>query len=156
VKRRTRATARTRVRESVPPYAASTSPDTTRLLLDTQVWLWWRADDRRLGRVTRAAIRAAGEVRFSVASAWEIAIKAGLGKLETPPLEGIRVQLEQHGFKPLAIEIEHALDVAALAKVHRDPFDRLLAAQASAEGLTLVTADPIFAKYGVPVLSARD
>lgn len=128
----------------------------TRLLLDTQVWLWWRADDRRLGRGTRAAIRAAGEVRFSAASAWEIAVKAGLGKLETPPLEGFRAQLEQHGFQPLAIEIEHALGVASLPRLHLDPFDRLLVTQARLEGLTLVTADATMAKYGVPVLSALD
>jgi PIN domain nuclease of toxin-antitoxin system len=127
-----------------------------RLLLDTHVWLWWQANDRRLGPAARRIIGAAAEVRFSAASAWEIAIKCGLGKLELPPGADIDAELARDGFLALPVEIAHADGVRALPPVHRDPFDRLLVAQAHAEGLALVTADPALARYGVAVVAATE
>ena len=125
-----------------------------RLLLDTHVWLWWQADDPRLGPAARRNIHSAAEVRFSAASAWEIAIKSALGKLRLPRGADIDAELARDGFVPLAVEIAHADGVRALPALHRDPFDRLLVAQALAEGLTLVTADAALARYDVPVVDA--
>jgi len=125
-----------------------------RLLLDTHVWLWWQVDHPRLGTATREAIAAASEVRLSAASVWEISIKSALGKLSLPKGADILRELELDGFVPLPIELEHATRVADLPALHRDPFDRMLVAQAMLEGLTLVTADPHLAKYGVRLLDA--
>ena len=83
---------------------------------------------------------------------WEIAIKRALGKLEVP--DSIEAELVSHGFRPLAITVEHAERAGALPLHHRDPFDRMLVAQALAEKLTLVTRDRFIQKYDVPVLEA--
>jgi PIN domain nuclease of toxin-antitoxin system len=125
-----------------------------RLLLDTHVWLWWQADDARLGPRTRDLVQRASEVRFSAASAWEIAIKASIGKLTLPDDADIGDELSHSGFLALPIEIAHADDVRHLPHLHSDPFDRLLVAQARLEGLTLVSADAQLAAYGIPVLDA--
>lgn len=120
------------------------------LLLDTQAFLWWVTDDARLSK--RAARAIAGtECLLSVASCWEMAIKVGLGKLTIPgtPARFIQQQLEVNGFGLLPISLEHASRVAALPFHHRDPFDRLLAAQALAEEMPLVSADTVFPRYGV-------
>jgi PIN domain nuclease of toxin-antitoxin system len=137
-----------RVREAPPPLSR-------RLLLDTHVWLWWQADDSRLGRAARKAIASAFEVRLSVVSAWEIAIKTSLGKLTLPRGFDVAEELERDGFAPLAIEMEHAAGVSKLPGLHRDPFDRMLISQALAEGLTLVTADPQLEGYGVGLMNAQ-
>jgi PIN domain nuclease of toxin-antitoxin system len=120
------------------------------VLLDTQAFLWWVADDPRLSKRAARAI-AATECLLSVASCWEMAIKASLGKLTLPGAVGrfVQEQLEVNGFSLIAISLEHAAGVAELPFHHRDPFDRLLVAQALAEGLSLVSADPIFRRYGV-------
>ena len=120
------------------------------VLLDTQAFLWWVADDPRLSKRASRAI-AATECLLSVASCWEMAIKASMGKLTLPGAVGrfVQEQLEVNGFSLIAISLEHAAGVADLPFHHRDPFDRLLAAQALAEGLSLVSADPIFRRYGV-------
>jgi PIN domain nuclease of toxin-antitoxin system len=120
------------------------------VLLDTQAFLWWVTDDPRLSKRAARAI-AATECLLSVASCWEMAIKASLGKLTLPGAVGrfVQEQLEVNGFNLIAISLEHAAGVADLPFHHRDPFDRLLAAQALAEGLSLVSADPIFRRYGV-------
>ena len=125
-----------------------------RLLLDTHVWLWWQLDHPRLGPAARDAIAAAPEVRLSVASVWEMSIKSALGKLSLPKGADILRELEYDGFAPLGVEFEHAVRVADLPALHRDPFDRMLVAQAILEGLTLVTADPELTRYGVPLLDA--
>ena len=125
-----------------------------RLLLDTHVWLWWQADDPRLGTESRQLIQRASEVRFSAVSAWEIAIKVGLGKLQLPEGAGVGAALEESGFVALPVDIEHAEDVRRLPDLHRDPFDRMLVAQARIEGLTLVTADRQMAAYGIQVIDA--
>ena len=120
------------------------------LLLDTQAFLWWVTDDRRLSKRAARAI-AASPCLLSVASCWEMAIKVTLGRLTLPgPVERfVQEQLEVNGFNLLAVSLEHAGGVADLPFHHRDPFDRLLAAQALAEELSIVSADAIFPKYGV-------
>ncbi len=127
-----------------------------RLLLDTHVWLWWQADDARLGPATRALIHRASEVRFSAASAWEIAIKVAIGKLTLPADADIGEELSQSGFLALPVEIAHADAVRHLPPLHRDPFDRLLVAQSRLEGLTLVSADRYLAQYDITVLDAAN
>jgi len=123
-----------------------------KLLLDTHAFLWWVGATRELGRRARAAIRnGRNECFVSVASGWEIAIKVSLGSLK---IDGaldrfLPEQLVANSFQPLPIELKHCARVAALPFHHRDPFDRLLVAQALEDGLAIVTTDPVFAKYGV-------
>ena len=127
------------------------------LLLDTHVFLWWLDDNPRLGPKSRAAIADPDNtVWVSATSAWEIAIKTGLGRLELsePPEDVLPREIERGGFRPLAISVDHALAVRSLPQYHRDPFDRLLIAQAMAEGLRLVTADRAFARYDVRLVDA--
>ncbi len=124
-----------------------------RLLLDTHVLLWWLADDPRLEDRARQAIAdGANVVLVSAASAWEIAIKRAMGKLEAP--EDLPAALGASGFEALATSVDHAIAAGALPRHHADPFDRMLVAQALAEELTIVTADDDFAGYGVPVVPA--
>ena len=124
-----------------------------RLLLDTQVLLWWLAGDRRLTAATRRALASAeSDVFVSAASAWEISIKKALGKLAAP--DDLVDQLEREAFEPLPITVSHAVDAGALPHLHDDPFDRMLIAQARQEALTIVTRDPRFAPYGVAILAA--
>ena len=128
------------------------------LLLDTHALLWWLDDSPRLGGEARVRIADPSVIVFvSAASAWEIAIKSGLGRLHLapPPEECIPPEIERGGFRPLAITVEHALAVRSLARHHHDPFDRLLIAQAMCEGLGIVTTDPAFAAYGVATIAAR-
>jgi PIN domain nuclease of toxin-antitoxin system len=128
------------------------------LLLDTQALLWWKEGSRKLGRRARRAIETeATTVRVSAASAWEIAIKVRAGRLKlTEPLHlWMPVRLEREGFLMSSVAVEHAAAVALLPDHHQDPFDRLLIAQARAEGLTIVTSDAAFDAYDVKVLDAR-
>jgi PIN domain nuclease of toxin-antitoxin system len=119
-----------------------------RLLLDTHVLLWWLADDRRLGDDHRALIADASNiVLVSAMTVAEIAIKTSLGKLEAP--DDLLPTLESGGFDELTFEARHAEVLRTLPWHHRDPFDRMLIAQAIAERLTVLTADPHFAAYGV-------
>ena len=119
-----------------------------KLLLDTHVLLWWLADDRRLGAEHRALIADASNiVLVSSMTVAEIAIKTSLGKLEAP--DDLLPTLEAGGFDELAFESRHAEVLRTLPWHHRDPFDRMLIAQAIAEQLTVLTADPHFAAYGV-------
>ena len=123
------------------------------LLLDTHAFLWWNADDAALGSEARAAIGDNDNIVFvSAASAWEIAVKRSAGKLEAP--RNIADWIHENGFTPLATEVEHALVSAELPSHHRDPFDRLLVAQARIEELTLVTSDPQITRYGIAILDA--
>jgi PIN domain nuclease of toxin-antitoxin system len=123
-----------------------------RLLLDTHAFLWWVADAPALSARARRAIAArANECLLSAASCWEMAIKVSIGKLE---LDGTVERFVPHhlsinGFQELPVEIRHAAAVSRLPFHHRDPFDRLLVSQALDEDLTVVSADPIFARYGV-------
>ena len=125
-----------------------------RLLLDTHLLIWLAEDDDRLSVRARELIRdPAAEVFFSVASVWELAIKAGLGRDDFQvDVSLLRSGLLSNGFVELSILSEHAVAVAHLAPVHRDPFDRLLVAQAQMEGLTLLTVDPKVARYSGTIL----
>ena len=126
----------------------------TRLLLDTGALIWWDQNDPRLGGNARAAIQNAESVYVSAASAWEITIKSALGKLRTTrkPHQAIA----DGGFDELPITVEHAEAVGHLKAHHTDPFDRLIIAAASVEGLTIVTSDAQFARYDVPLINAQN
>lgn len=144
---------RGRVSEApAPPYATRPA---ARLLIDTHIFIWWAAADAKLEPAIRDAIEGAREVFLSVASAWELGIKAQLRKLHAPPDALRPAELLRRGVIPLSITMEHALAAAALPPLHRDPFDRMVVAQARLEGLTLVTADATLARYDVPVMQAR-
>ena len=123
-----------------------------RALLDTHTVLWWINDDPRLSERCRGIIsNGSNEVLFSAVSAWEIAVKARRGRLvlpgETEPY--IREQVVRNRFEVLTIDLTHALRVALLPDHHKDPFDRMLIAQAQVENLTILTADPEIARYPV-------
>jgi PIN domain nuclease of toxin-antitoxin system len=122
----------------------------SRLLIDTNALLWWLTDAPELTPTAREAIAdPADEPLVSAASAWEIAIKVSLGRLDAP--DDIADVIVAEGFAWLPVEAAHAWGVRELPMHHRDPFDRLLVSQALAEGLPVVTADPRFAHYGVAV-----
>ena len=122
----------------------------SRLLVDTHVLLWWLRDDQRLSEWTRAAIAdPRTEPLVSAASVWEIAIKRSLGKLEAP--DDLLERIPEQGFGWLPVDAQHAWKVRALPLHHRDPFDRVLVAQALVEGLPVVTADARFGRYDVDV-----
>ncbi len=122
-----------------------------KLLLDTHAALWWLADDERLGRTAAAHVAdASNQVLLSAAVVLEVAIKRALGKLDVP--DGFAATLLAAGALALPVAIEHAAAVETLPWHHRDPFDRLLVAQAALEGATLVSADDALRAYDVPVL----
>jgi PIN domain nuclease of toxin-antitoxin system len=123
----------------------------TRLLLDSHVYLWWITATPMSAQAARA-IRDADEIYVSVATAWELTIKVAAGKLRLA--RPIPESLADNGFGELPILLRHTEALAALPNHHRDPFDRILVAQALAEGLTLVTRDPQLARYPVAVLRA--
>ena len=127
-----------------------------RLLLDTHIFLWAAGDQRRLKSKARSLIEDTGNVLFfSVASLWELAIKAsGSRRGFRVDVASLRRQLIDNGYFELPISGAHALGVLDLPPLHNDPFDRMLIAQARVEGLTLLTADRQMAKYGEPVLRA--
>ncbi len=119
-----------------------------RLLLDAHALLWWLADDARLGAEARARIAdPANEILVSAATVWEIAIKRALGKLEAPP--ELANAIAEAGFGEAPITAADAERAGALEPHHRDPFDRMLVAQATRLGATILTRDPAFARYGV-------
>lgn len=120
-----------------------------RLLLDTHVLLWWLADDRKLGKTAREIIaNPNNDVHVSTASVWEAAIKTALGRLEVE-LDDLEEAIVRNGFRPLPIGFRHAVTTGRLPSVHRDPFDRMLVAQASVEELRIVSHDRVFERYGL-------
>lgn len=124
-----------------------------RLLVDTHLLVWWVAG-RRLPREAVALIEdATNELLASAASIWEIAIKAGLGRIAVDPAE-LSGALAAGGFTPLPVTMRHAAAVAGLPPIHRDPFDRLLVAQSQVEGLSLLTHDRVLGRYGALVVPA--
>ena len=122
------------------------------LLLDTHIFLWWRGEPSRLISTVVSRIATADLVFVSVASAWEAAIKRSLGRLDLPDTMAAGVLAS--GFQQLLISFSHAERAAALPPHHLDPFDRMLVAQAQAEGLTLVTRDRLLEPYDVEILWA--
>ncbi len=128
-----------------------------RLLLDTHVFLWAAGEPEQLQRDARAAIEnSATHVWVSAGVAWEIAMKVALGKLTVPadPAIWFPARMRSLGFQTLDITAAHALAAGALPSIHRDPFDRVMIAQAQVEGLTFVTRDPQNAQYAVHILEA--
>ena len=123
-----------------------------RLLLDTHALLWWLADEGLTAQAREAIADPANLVAVSAASAWEISIKKALGKLAAP--DDLEQQVQTGGFVPLPISIAHGIAAGQLPRHHEDPFDRMLIAQAVAEGLTIVTRDKRFDDYGVALLAA--
>lgn len=123
-----------------------------RLLLDTHALLWWLADEGLNPGAQDAIADPANLVVVSAASAWEISIKKALGKLVAP--DDLEQQVRTGGLAPLPISIGHAIAAGQLPHHHEDPFDRMLIAQAFAEGLTIVTRDKRFNDYGVTLLAA--
>ncbi len=123
-----------------------------RLLLDTHALLWWLADESLSAQARDAIADPANLVMVSAATAWEVSIKKALGKLAAP--DDLEQQVQAGGFTELPISIAHGLAAGQLARRHEDPFDRMLIAQALAEGLTLVTRDKRFDDYGVALLAA--
>lgn len=120
-----------------------------RLLIDTHVLLWWLADDRKLTRSARAIIaNPENDVLVSAASLWEISIKVALGRLEVE-LDDLEHNIAANGFRSLPINYRHALTAGRLPAIHRDPFDRMLIAQASVEELRVISHDKIFERYGL-------
>jgi PIN domain nuclease of toxin-antitoxin system len=122
-----------------------------RLLLDTQALLWWFQGDDRLPKSARRMIGTPdAEVFVSVAAVWELAIKTRLGKLDAQSLlDSAEERFRAAGFAALSITTEHAIRAGALPTHHKDPFDRMLVAQAQAENLAIVSSDPVFDRYGV-------
>jgi PIN domain nuclease of toxin-antitoxin system len=126
-----------------------------RVLLDTHAFLWWNLDDDRLSESVRDLIRdGRTEVVVSVASIWEVAIKAAKGKIELPDAADAYIddRLRRNRWSTLSIDPRHALRAAALPMIHADPFDRVLVAQAQLESIPLVTMDAAITRYDVETI----
>ena len=126
-----------------------------RCLLDTHSFLWWIADIPRLSGPARSLIEDdANEIWLSVVSAWEIALLVQRARLtlEMAPLLLIPQQVAANGFSVLPVHLQHTLQVGTLPFLHRDPFDRMLVAQAQVEGLTLITGDTAITRYAVSTI----
>lgn len=124
-----------------------------RLLLDTHVLLWWLGGDPRLGPQAVAVIADPhNEVYVSAASTWEISIKVAIGKLQVP--DNMSSIIDEEGFSPLPISPYHGDQAGQLPEYHKDPFDRMLVAQAQAEGLILMTQDQAVMQYPVRTMAA--
>ena len=126
-----------------------------RVLLDTHVFLWWITDDERLSpRAREVMVEGRNTLVLSAASGWEMAVKAQLGRLSVAGdfASFLSEQLALNGIDTLPVTMAHALHVFELPAHHRDPFDRLLVAQALLEGIPIVTADPEIARYPVEVI----
>ena len=122
-----------------------------RLLLDTHILLWWLSQDPKLNDETMKLIRDTPDVYISVATMWELGAKQQIGKITAP--DDVLERVESAGFTHLAIGFHHAVTASRLPLIHRDPFDRMLVAQARCEGLTLVTRDSDIQKYEVDTLA---
>lgn len=128
--------------------------DESPLLLDSHAFLWALDDSDQLGARVREALRGGREAWLSTATVWELGIKVALGRLplSVPLRELVRRAVVDGGLRVLEVTPEHALRAADLPLHHRDPFDRMLVAQAAAERMTLASRDPCIAGYGVPVV----
>ena len=126
-----------------------------RILLDTHAFLWWITDHTQLSPRAKTMIQTGtNELLLSAASGWELAIKTQLGRLQwpEPPEQFIPKQMIFNNMTPLPITLHHALHVQTLPGLHRDPFDRMLVAQAQVEHLPIVTADPFIAQYQIETI----
>ena len=126
-----------------------------KILVDTHIFLWAITDDHRLSAENRTVyLDNSNQLYLSVASVWEMLIKCGLGKLPLPkPASGyILKQMEKNRVEMLTIRAAHLTQLESLPPIDRDPFDRMMVAQASAEGMPIMSADPALRRYGVRVL----
>ena len=126
-----------------------------KILLDTHTFLWWNTEDPQLSSLAKAIIAdGQNEILLSAASAWEIAIKTAKGRLvlPQPPAQYFSSRMEMYRFKPLPVQISHALRVYDLPRHHEDPFDRLLVAQCQLEKISLLSKDEEMRKYEVEVV----
>lgn len=127
-----------------------------RVLLDTHAFLWWVSERgaRLSDRAREVIVDGDTEVALSIASVWEIAIKTGAGRMDLPDAVERYVpdRLQRHAIELLAIELSHALRAGALPRIHGDPFDRMLVAQAQVEGLPILTANPMISRYDVETI----
>jgi PIN domain nuclease of toxin-antitoxin system len=123
------------------------------LLLDTNALLWLAQDNARLGSKARSAIASATTIAFSEVSLFEISIKVSAGKL--PEIAGLHEFLRTSGMQRSGIPDSYLARLEALPRIHGDPFDRLLIAQALTDNLAVVTSDEVFARYGVRVIDAQ-
>ncbi|MET0522407.1 MAG: type II toxin-antitoxin system VapC family toxin [Jiangellaceae bacterium] len=121
------------------------------LLLDTHIVLWWLSDDSTLAAELKDRLDHEPDVYVSAATIWEVAIKQAIGKLQPDDLPE---RIRDSGFSLLDITADHGMAAARLPLHHRDPFDRMLIAQAKSEHLTLVTRDPMVTKYDLDILTA--
>ena len=131
-------------------------PKTKKYLIDTHCWLWWHIDPNRLGRHTLKLIEDEESIIFfSVVSAWEIVIKYNLKKIKLPlpPSDYIPKRLEISYMEVIPVNLCHVLQVEKLPDYHKDPFDRLLIAQAITEKLTVITVDHQFQDYGIETIN---
>ena len=120
-----------------------------RLLIDTHILIWWLADDRKLTRSARTIIaNPDNDVLVSAASLWEISIKVSLGRLEVE-LDDLEQDIATNGFRSVPINHRHALTAGRLPAIHRDPFDRMLIAQANVDELRVVSHDRVFERYSL-------
>ena len=122
-----------------------------RLLLDTHILIWWD-EGVRLSAAANDAIRNADQVYVSAVSGWEVAIKAALGKIK--PRRTVAEAIEDSGFEELPLLLRHSEELTGLPMHHRDPFDRMLIAQAKSDRLTIVTRDAGLKAYRVPLIAA--
>jgi PIN domain nuclease of toxin-antitoxin system len=120
------------------------------LLLDTHVILWWLTDDLALSDEVKTRLDDEPDVYVSPASLWEVTIKKSIGKLSEPI--DVAEEIRDSGFRELPITFHHAIAAGRLPLIHRDPFDRMLVAQAQCEGLTLASRDPHIQRYDVALL----
>ena len=126
-----------------------------KLLLDTHAFIWWDSDPSKLSADALEALQdREGLVMLSVASVWEMQIKSQLGRLtlDLPLAEIVRTQKSANGIQILPVELEHVLALDALPQHHRDPFDRILVAQATAEDAVLVSGDSKLSRYAVQLI----
>ena len=125
-----------------------------KILLDTHTLLWWLSDHYSLGKKSKELIGdERNDIFVSAVSTWEISIKKNKGLLKAP--ENIDAIVEDEGFSKLPISLFHGEQAGNLENIHRDPFDRMLIAQAQAEGLELLTSDKVIPKYGLKVINAK-
>ena len=125
-----------------------------RLLLDTHVLLWWLSDDPQLGESSRQTIiNPRNQVYISAASTWEISIKKSIGQLTAP--DDMDAIVESEGFEKLPITLFHGDQAGSLPELHKDPFDRMLIAQAQSEGLVIVTNDEKITQYKIRTMDAK-
>lgn len=122
-----------------------------RLLIDSHVLLWWNTGSLQLSAAARAAVAdPASEVLISIAGLWELTLKQAAGKLSFAP--DLETMLVDEGFSVLSISFAHLRELASLPRLHRDPFDRMMIAQARSEGIPIATKDRHFAAYGVQIV----